>query len=113
MRSRVFATGPALRTQTLGPQPTNAPSTRTARSLGGRCSRGQLLARAGPTSRAEPLAPGWALTGGVRREIAPAGSAGSGELLVDPGVRFRRLDAAREGDLVRAELACFRGQLFF
>jgi len=32
-------------------------------------------------------------------------------LLVDPGVRFGRLDAARQGNLVREELACFQEEI--
>src|SRR5438132_9748475 len=38
-------------------------------------------------------------------------SVGSHELLVDPGVRLRRLDAARQRDLIREKLACFPEQV--
>src|SRR5205823_6169218 len=41
----------------------------------------------------------------------PAGSASSRQLLVDPGVRFRRLDAARQGNLIREKPACLQEQV--
>src|SRR5437899_12391418 len=47
------------------------------------------------------------------RDPLPGCSASSRELLVDPGVRFRRLDAARQGNLIREKLACFHEELLF
>jgi hypothetical protein len=49
----------------------------------------------------------------LERDPLPGGSGSSRELLVDPGVRFRRLDAARQGNLIREQLACFHEELLF
>src|SRR6266849_6293036 len=57
--------------------------------------------------------PGGAADGVGARDPLPDWSASSRELLVDPGVRFRRLDAARQGNLIREKLTCFPEELPF